>query len=207
MFRTPLLVSLVSLIFLSAAYPDESSTPDFWIKSPDQWASLKAGEVVIIESPDKSDSKDSDHAAMAAILIDSPVIPVWDIVNDQDKAPHYLKTLLSSELLEQHEGYSLIEQQVKVGFHKVKYVVKHMPTPPSVINFSRESGDLKEMAGFWRFIEVGEESEAKTLLIYRLSLKPDFPVPQFLIRKSLSENLPDTLISVRNEVLRARKDS
>ncbi|MDF2375962.1 MAG: SRPBCC family protein [Verrucomicrobiales bacterium] len=208
MSRSPFPVfSLITLVFLSAAMSDETSKPDHWIKTPAQWALLEAGDVIILESTGESETKGSNHAATAAILIDSPVIPVWDVVNDQEKAPNYMKTLRSSKLLEEHEGYSLIQQQVKIGFHKVNYVVKHVPTPPSVIHFSRERGDMKEMNGFWRFIEVGGGEESKTLLIYRLSLKPDFPVPAFLIRKSLSDNLPDTLTSVRDEVLRIRKDS
>ncbi|MDF1658362.1 MAG: SRPBCC family protein [Verrucomicrobiales bacterium] len=198
--------TLVLLLFLSSAFPNDISSPEYWIKTHAHWTSLEEGEVVLLESPDESKPVKTDHAAIAAILIDSPVAQVWDIVNDQDKAPDYMKTLLSSELLEEHEGYSLIQQQVKVGFHQVEYVVRHMPTPTSVIEFERQSGDLKSMNGFWRFIEVGKEGSMQTLLIYRLSLQPDFPIPPFLIRKSLSDNLPDTLISIRDELIRNQEN-
>lgn len=207
MRRFLLFTSLLALSSLRADASDESRNPVDWIKTKAQWTALEAGEVIVLESTGQSDRADADHAAMAAILVAAPVEQVWDVVNDQDKAPDYIKTLLSSKLLEDHGSYSLLQQQVKVGFHKVKYIVKHMPSPPSVIHFARESGDLKAMDGFWRFLPVGEGPDAGTLLIYRLCLKPDFPVPAFLIRKSLSENLPDTLISVKNEVLRIQSES
>lgn len=202
MRRLLIFTSLIAFSALRADDPGESANPHDWIKTEAQWTALKAGEVIVLEATNQSGEKNADHAAMAAILVDAPVDQVWDVVNDQDKAPDYIKTLLSSKRLEEHEGYSLLQQQVKVGFHKVKYIVKHMPSPPSVIHFARQSGDLKSMSGFWRFLPLGDEPEAGTLLIYRLSLEPDFPVPAFLIRKSLSENLPDTLLSVKNEVIR-----
>lgn len=197
-----LLLNVLVLSSFTMLRGEEASYPQDWIKTPEQWTYLHAGEVILLESSGKAGAKDSNHAAMAAILIDASLEDVWSVVNDQDKAPGYIKTLISSKLVEDHETYSLLEQQVKVGFHKVTYIVKHMPEPQNAIHFQRESGDLKDMGGFWRFIPVVDEEETKTLLIYRLSLKPDFPIPPFLIKKSLTENLPDTLKSVKGEVLR-----
>ncbi len=202
-----LFVGLFFLALTTLLSAEEQPSVEDWISTAQQWSQLGAGSVILLESSGGSDSKEANHAGMAAILIDAPVENVWNVVNDQDKAPGYIKTLLSSELVEKCDTYSLIEQEVKVGFHKVKYVVKHVPEQPIAIHFKRDSGDLKEMGGYWRFFPIGEGEETKTLLIYRLSLKPDFPIPPFLIKKSLSDNLPDTLYSVKGEVLRLQKDS
>lgn len=201
------LIGLSCLALFVSLFGEEPASADDWISTTDQWSQLNAGSVLLLESSLQSGEKEANHAATAAILIDAPVEDVWAVLSDQDKAPDYMKTLLSSKLVEQNDSYSLLEQQVKVGFHKVKYIVKHMPEPPVAIRFERESGDLKEMGGFWRFFPVGEQPNTKTLLVYRLSLKPDFPIPPFIIKKSLTDNLPDTLNSVKSEVLRLQKDS
>ncbi|MEM6278236.1 MAG: SRPBCC family protein [Verrucomicrobiota bacterium] len=195
---------LLSIFALSLAPAEETETDPLenWIEIPDQWEALHRGDVVILDASAPGEEEKSDHSAMAAVLIEAPVLNVWAVLNDHNRSPDYIKTLLSSSLMEEKEDHALLEQKVKVGFHKVSYVVKHTPEPHSIIHFERVSGDMKSMDGFWRFFPVEGEESPSTLLIYRLSLKPDFPVPGFLIRKSLSDNLPDTLRSVRAEVYR-----
>ncbi|MEM1441247.1 MAG: SRPBCC family protein [Verrucomicrobiota bacterium] len=197
---------LLAILSAHAEEVDVDSVEN-WIKTQEQWDALQKGEVVILNAQAPGESGDSDHSAMAAILIKAPVLSVWEVLNDHDRSPDYIKSLLSSDLKEENEDHSLLQQKVKVGFHKVSYVVKHIPEPHSVIHFERVSGDMKAMDGFWRFFPVGDEESTATVLIYRLSLKPDFPVPAFLIRKSLSDNLPDTLTSVRTEVYRKLDES
>ncbi|MDF1824353.1 MAG: SRPBCC family protein [Verrucomicrobiales bacterium] len=203
MFRY-LLIGFSQVMFLISIHGENASPANDWISSPGQWKELYAGDAILLESSDPPHAKGSRYAATAAILIEASVEEVWNVINDQERAPGYLKSLLSSKSLEDHDTYSLLEQEVKVGFHKVKYVVRHMPEPQTSIHFQRVSGDLKEMAGFWRFISVKGSADTRTLLIYQLSLTPDFPVPPFLVKKSLTENLPDTLHAVNDEVLRLR---
>ncbi len=199
----PAFVLFFQICAAHATDQEPESTVDFWVKTAEQQTALKAGQVIILESIDNSEGGTPDHATTAAVLINAPLSAVWDVVSDQNEAPNYIKTLLSSKVVKEESDYSLIQQRVKVGFHKIDYMVKHIPAPPSIIRFERVSGDLKSMDGFWRFIPISGEAGEGTLLIYKLSLQPDFPVPAFLIRKSLTDNLPDTLISVRDQVIRS----
>ncbi|MEM7602566.1 MAG: SRPBCC family protein [Verrucomicrobiota bacterium] len=163
------------------ANSEEALSPDYWITSAEQWGHLEAGEVVLLDASKESGGSGEGHAATAAILIHSPIEPVWNVVNDHDKAPEFIKSLIASKTIEKDTGYSILQQQVKVGFYRVNYMAELRLKPPDLIEFDQVSGDLKSMDGFWRFISVESETGSKTLLIYRLSLKPDFPVPPFLI--------------------------
>jgi len=189
------------LVPLSAA---EDKSAEDWVSTPEQWKKLSKGEVLLLVS--QTDGKGAGHSATAAILVDAPRGKVWDVVYDSDAAAGFQDSLVSSQIVEETESYALVEQVVKVGFHKAKYVVRQKPDRPDAIVFERESGDMKEIDGFWRFFTVVTGDEEKTLAVYRLSLKPDIPLPGFLVRKSIATNIPDTLYSVRDEVIRRQSE-
>ncbi|NNE92693.1 MAG: hypothetical protein HKN23_13685 [Verrucomicrobiales bacterium] len=171
-----------------------------WISTEAQWKHLTDGKVILLEKTEGKNGEKSSHGATAAIMVPAPVKEVWGVIDDKESAPDYIDSLVSAKVIEQTSKHSLIEQKVKVGFNKVKYVVKHVPEAPHSVNFSLHSGDVKDIRGFWKFIPVNDGKN--TLLIYSLSLKPGFPVPGFVIRDSLEESLPEALVAVKGEVAR-----
>ncbi len=171
---------------------------------------MENGEVVLLEesskdAADETAAEDEDHGVTAAILIDARPRDVWDFVADKEAAPDYIDSLESAEVIEETEEHVLIRQVMKLGpLPRISYVVKHSPTPPHTVNFERHSGDLKKISGFWKFLPV--EDGRKCLLVYRLSLKPGFLVPNFVVRNSLRKSLPDALRTVREQVKKGGGD-
>ncbi len=200
MKSAPLLIAAILLYSHSFLAANEKSAPSEWITTDQQWAALRQGEVVLLDS--NAGGKERGHSATAAILVGAPPKEVWDVVFDGNTAADFQASLVTSTIVERSAEFTLVEQVVKVGLHKVKYVVRQAPAPPSLIDFSLESGELEKMDGFWRFLSVGDPADQKTLLVYRLSLEPLIPIPRFMIRKSITNNLPDTLRSVRDETIR-----
>ncbi|MCB1062316.1 MAG: SRPBCC family protein [Verrucomicrobiae bacterium] len=200
---------LPSLFVVAALFATSSPTI---AKSPEEtvgdkilWKELNDGKVVVLPlglpllSSEPGDDEDDFHAACAAIIIEAPVKAVWDVIADKEAAPDYIESLQSAKILEEHPDYVLIEQVMKLGpLPKVTYVVKHMPLPPHEVKFERHSGDLESIKGFWKFMPIGDGS--KCLVIYRLSLKPGFFVPNFVIKRSLKKSLPEALEAVRDQV-------
>lgn len=197
-------------VFLAAlpclSLPDEPDNPSQWITSPGQWSQLREGKVILLSS-DATSSDDSGYSATAAVVVDAPPSEVWKVVDDGNAAAGFQDSLVSSKVIERAADYTLVEQVVKIGLTKVNYVVRQKPQPPRLMDFELESGDLREMDGFWRCLPLESEGKQRTLLIYRLSLKPAIPIPGFLIRKSIAKNLPATLSSVRDETLRRARSS
>ncbi|MEM8953667.1 MAG: SRPBCC family protein [Verrucomicrobiota bacterium] len=165
------------------------------------WAALQTGEVVIIEQDDGKEN--GPQHVVAGILIDAPVKVVWDAIADKEGAPEYVENLKSAKILKNHPDYQLIEQKMKLSFllPAFTYVVRHTPTPHSRVDFVRESGDLKHIEGYWRFIPVAEGK--KTVLIYSLFVDPGMLIPQAIIRGSMKKSLPEVLMILQERCAEA----
>jgi ribosome-associated toxin RatA of RatAB toxin-antitoxin module len=155
------------------------------------WAVVQAGEVVVLK-PDTSQDDGPRHV-VAGILIDAPVKTVWDSIADKEGAPQYVENLKSARILEKNSEYMLIEQKMKLSIllPSFTYVVRHTPIPYSRVDFVRESGDMKHIEGYWKFVPVADGE--KTLLIYSLYVDPGPLIPQAIIRGSMKKSLPDVL--------------
>ncbi|MEM9017741.1 MAG: SRPBCC family protein [Verrucomicrobiota bacterium] len=206
---SPLLLLSIALLTPAGAEETEGNSPDDWITDSSQWAQLKKGEVVLLDSHLEADliAKGSTlHSATAAILVDASPTAVRSVIDDGDRAADFQNSLKSSRVVERTPEYTLLDQTVKIGFHSVSYIVRQIPTSPALIEFTQESGDLERMNGFWRFLDLSESGKEQTLLVYRLSLEPKVKVPPFLLRKSIERNLPETLRSVRVEVAKRAQE-
>ncbi len=187
-------------------HPKEPDNAADWITASAQWSALQRGEVVLLDSDtDRSDS--SGYSATAAALVAAPPSEVRAVVEDGDAAADFQESLVASRIVKRTEESILVEQTVKVGLKKVTYLVRQYPRSSQLMDFELESGDLKEMSGFWRYLPVANGEKTGTLLVYRLSLKPLVPVPGFLIQKSIAKNLPNTLRAVRDETIRRAAES
>lgn len=66
------------------------------------------------------------------------------------------------------------------------------------IDFHRISGSLKDFKGHWEI--NSSHGGTKTDVSYSMYLDPGFFVPQWIVRKGVSGELPKTLIGMRNRV-------
>jgi ribosome-associated toxin RatA of RatAB toxin-antitoxin module len=155
------------------------------------WAAVQAGEVVVMK-PDSAKEEGPRHV-VAGILIDAPVKTVWDAIADKEGAPQYVDNLKSAKIIEKNSKYMLIEQKMKLSIllPAFTYVVRHTPIPYSRVDFVRESGDMKHIEGYWKFVPVADGE--RTLLIYSLYVDPGPLIPQAIIRGSMKKSLPDVL--------------
>lgn len=195
-----LIPGLLLAAVVDASRASEPSTPSDWIKTDRQWEELRAGKVVLLSSDSGDPGGRGHYSARAALIVNASCREVWAVVDDGDNASRFQESLVSSRIIEKSDSHALLKQVAKVGFHKVEYLVRQNYFPPQLIQFELDKGDLKEMGGFWRFLPL--EEGKRTLIVYELSIEPRIPIPGFILRKSISKNLPDTLTAVRNEALR-----
>ncbi len=160
-------------------------------------ARLAKGEVIIRE--DQS-SHGGGRRVQAAILIDSPVQRVWDVIIDCERAPEFMPDLKSCKFLQRTEDTAIIEQEVKVSrfLPKTTYIYRSTYQKFKRIDFKRISGDLKDLEGSWVFESVGGGQQ--TIVVYSVFLDPGFFAPKWLVREILRKNLPDVLLALRKWV-------
>ena len=190
-----------SLLFASLSIVSAQSQATDWVPEASQWKKLNDEKVIILKNEMGKGGKDDDHAATVAVVVDFPMQAVWDVIADKKGAEDYVKNLQKVTVIEENDEYALIEQTIKIGaLKKVTYVIKNVDEAPHSMTFSRHSGDLKAIDGYWKLFPI--DGGNKTLVVYKLGLKPGFAVPNFMVKNSLKNSLPEALREVRQEVTR-----
>jgi uncharacterized membrane protein len=206
LFLVKVLISIIILLVVGLGPSVFASTEEAraLVGDEEKWKALQGGEAILL-CDEKDAIKRGTKYALAAIIIESPVKPVWNVVCDKEAAVAYMKNLKSAKVLEQgrEDGlkFQVVEQEVKPSLFPVTYTysLKHVMQPYSKINFRRVSGEMKEVEGSWRFLPL--EGGTKMMLVYELQVTPGKLIPGFVMRSSLRKGLPEALTSVRDRVI------
>lgn len=193
----PTLTTLYGSVFsLLLLHSTALSGPDDPSISEEAKKRLEKGEAVILSGPEGKERK-----ALAAIIVPSPAAAVWRVLDDKKATVEWVDGLRDAKVVEEFEGYTLVYQELKVGFlpGTFKYVIRHIPTEfESRIDFRRESGAFKSVDGYWILRPM--EDPSRTLVLYQLHIDPGVPIPAVVIRNSLGKTLPNALVGLRQQV-------
>ena len=137
----------------------------------------------------------------ATIRVNQPPDRVWPILANpfefQEKISPHFKTL---SVLEDHADMSLLKCRVELGFFlpNIKYIVESRYEQGRRISFRSREGDLKDLRGMWEItpIDGGKACDVS----YAMYVNPGFPVPQWFIRQGIKNDIPKTLIGLRDRV-------
>lgn len=162
---------------------------------------LKNGKVVVSH-------KDigSKKFVVGKVWIPHSVEKVWPVmVNPYEFEKNISPGMKKLEILSENKKESLmkitINYPIPFPLPQIKYTVRSRyfkDRNSSLVEFKRVSGTLKDFHGFWQAKSVCNGS--KTEVIYSMYLDPGFYVPQWIIRKGVSGELPKTLKSLRRRV-------
>jgi ribosome-associated toxin RatA of RatAB toxin-antitoxin module len=163
----------------------------------EEWAQLERGGVVI--GAERSQQAHGGRV-LAAILIDSPVEPLWKIMIDHKRAPEFVPGLRDCKILERDEEGELLEHRVKFSWFlpEMTYVFRAWYLVHERIDFKRVRGDLKALEGSWFFEETSNGNQ--TILRYSVYVDPGFLIPQWLVRPLLKGELTNLMRAVRRRV-------
>jgi ribosome-associated toxin RatA of RatAB toxin-antitoxin module len=154
-------------------------------------ARLLAGEVVARESSGDS----SGGSARMQILVQASPRAVWEVIVSCELAFRFVDGLRQCEVLEDTGDRALVRQVVDQGWlmPTFDFVFESLRQPWERIGFRLVKGNLEAMEGSWRFVETADG----TLVDYEIRLRPQAPVPGFLVRRNLNRTMPDQLACVR----------
>ncbi len=178
-------------VILAIAVPSLGDVPPMEL-GENEMALLSEGQVLV-------NSVGSEKGfVQAAILLDVPVEKVWALIVDCPNAANSIRNLKRCTILERHEDWDIIEQQVELSsfLPVINCLFRADYTALEQIYFRSIGGDLKEMEGRWVFERAG--GGGKTILLYSVYVNPGFFIPQWVVRLVLQDDLPDLLISIRN---------
>lgn len=185
--RLPL-IFLFNAVFADVCCAAAPLAPD---EDPALLARLLAGEVVARESSGDS----SGGSARMQILVQAPPRAVWSVVVSCELAFQFVAGLRECEVRDDTGERALVRQVVDQGWllPSFDFVFESLRQPWSRIDFRLVEGNLAAMEGSWRFIETPDG----TLVDYEMRLRPQAPVPAFLVRRNIGRTMPDLLACVR----------
>ena len=154
-------------------------------------ARLEAGEVVARET--RGDPQGG--SARMQMLVHAPAQAVWDVIVSCELAFHFVEGMQRCEVLEDSGERALVHQVLDRGWltPRLDFVFESLRRPWERIDFRLVEGNLKALEGSWRF----EETAGGTLVDHEIRLRPQAPVPAFLVRRDIGRTMPDLLACVR----------
>ena len=143
------------------------------------------------------DKNQMEGGVMAAILIDSPVERVFEVLTDVSKFHLFMPSVERVEIIEEREHLQIVKFHVKKAFISFSYALKReIDRENFEIKWINYDDTFQLIRGFWRLKPFGE----KTMALYYTYLKPGFIIPQVIVDYLEEKSLPDMLIAVKNRI-------
>jgi hypothetical protein len=154
-------------------------------------ARLRAGEVVI----EATHLDESGGSVRVAILMDAPAETIWKVIGSCDDARRYLEGMQQCEIPVNEPLKALTHHVIDQGWltPEIDYWFETRRQPYSRMDISLVSGNLRKLSGYWTL----EPLDSVILVEHEVKVRPETPVPRWLIRKTLKGDLPRMLICIR----------
>jgi hypothetical protein len=132
------------------------------------------------------------------ILVRADVSELWSILTGCGKAFIFVDGLEQCDILEQTQSHAIIHQVTDPGIlvPVQEYTYKSSFQPFTRMDFDMVSGTMKAIDGSWQFVNIADG----VVVIYNMHVQPSLPVPRFLVRMSIRNNMRDMLACIRGLV-------
>lgn len=187
-------------MFLSlvSAVPDGAQPP--WPPPPQsrqptavQMELLRRGEV--LEETIRENER-GGSARVRAVFRAEPRA-VWEVLGDCAANFRFVQGLRECEIEEQSDNHAVTRQVAKKHWLSppLEYRFETRREPYEWIQIRLLDGDLKQMAGSWRFEDLGRGG--LVLVTHEIGLQPKTPAPRWLVRRTLSRDLVEMVACLR----------
>lgn len=167
-----------------------ATSPQF---NSDERAALEAGEALV----EYTQTEASGGAARVSVLVHTPLERVWAVLLSCERSFEYVDGMQACEVIDGDVHHQRVRQSVKKSWllPRLDYVIEFDRDPYRAIDFRRVAGDLERLEGHWRFAEWAEDGTF--LVTHEIRVQPSFPVPRWLVRRSIARDVPDMLRCLR----------
>ena len=137
---------------------------------------------------------------MAAIRVDASQQAIWAVMTDCPSAPKFVSWVVECELLASPESgrVEIFRQEIKLAWYmpRLEHTFELTYYPYEQIDFRRLTGSPRQFEGSWWL----QPTSKATLVVYSVDLVPGFFVPRAVARRALRDELPGTLLALRDRV-------
>jgi carbon monoxide dehydrogenase subunit G len=143
---------------------------------------------------------DDTFEVAATFTVSRSTSVVAAVLTDYVRIPHYMPEVRSSQLIERRDDRAVIEQEAVARFlmfSKRIHLVLEVEEAPLMIAFKDRCGQsFERYEGAWSIAEKG----AETRVSYRLTAKPVFDVPSWLLSRLLKRDATEMIERLRAEI-------
>lgn len=170
------------------------------VSSAEAMANLRTGAILI----ENVNTSESGGSVRVQALVNGDMNRLWSFLASCDSLYFYVEGLKSCEVRSVEHTDSAdttrLAQSVKKSWiiPRMDYIIDVRRQPMTRVDFELVEGDLKAMNGGWRFLPL--EDEDRFIVTHEIRVRPSFPVPRWLIRRSMRKDLPDMLACLRGLV-------
>jgi len=181
-------VMLVAGLFVPGMVRSE---PHELVPGTEEMAKLQRGEVLAGQV--NSDNKQG-AATIRALMHTSPKA-VWEAIVSCDLAGVYVDGLEYCEVLESRPDYARTRQVVDKGWSspRLDFIFEAFREPYRSMKFQLVEGNLKQMEGQWQLEQLPEG----LLVTHEIRVKPEYPVPRWLLRRIMMRGTSDLVACIR----------
>lgn len=139
----------------------------------------------------------SGGAARVSLVMFAPPEDIWAVLVSCPRSFEYVDGMRECEVLEGGLERQRVRQSVKKHWMlpQLDYEIEFLRQPYSSIEFRRVEGDLRQLEGRWSFEAI--DGGRATRVIHEIRVQPAFPVPRWLVRRSLAGDLPHMMRCLR----------
>jgi ribosome-associated toxin RatA of RatAB toxin-antitoxin module len=132
------------------------------------------------------------HKVMREVMVEAPVERLFALVMDFERYPEFVPGVKACRpKAPAPDGSIDAEYEVDVGVKTIRYVLRHIPSPPTALTWSLVSGDwMRVLNGSWELADAGGRTRAR----YAIDVQVSKPA---LVPQSVVDRISDELAKVQ----------
>ena len=126
---------------------------------------------------------------------------IYDIIKDMAAYPSFMKDLVSVEILERGDNYTVSHWVSNVDGRKIVWTERATFYPDDLkITYAQTDGDLKKMEGQWIIQPQGEECEVSLVVDFEFGIPMIAGLLNPILKKKVRENSENMLSAIKEQI-------
>ncbi|MBQ2975434.1 MAG: aromatase/cyclase [Phascolarctobacterium sp.] len=126
---------------------------------------------------------------------------IYGIIKDMASYPNFMKDLVSVEILERGEDYTISHWVTNADGRRIVWTERDTFYPEELkITYVQTEGDLKKMEGAWTIVEQADGCEVTLAVDFEFGIPMIAGLLNPILKKKVRENSENMLNSIKEQI-------
>ena len=126
---------------------------------------------------------------------------IYEIIKDMASYPNFMKDLVSVEILERGEDYTISHWVTNADGRRIVWTERDTFYPEELkITYAQTEGDLKKMEGAWTIVEQADGCEVILAVDFEFGIPMIAGLLNPILKKKVRENGENMLNSIKEQI-------